>query len=232
MAFILKTKDIEWLNTQHPRLKINDNQLVGKIDFQSSYNNIELSDSYDIHVDLNTKLKDSIPKVYETSEKIVNIAKKLNIDSVDLHLNTDNSLCLVIKDRENEYFEDEFTIQEYFENCIEPYLYWVSFYEKFGKAPWEEYAHGNLGYFELFDEGHITYEKLMNKFNLYEIRNYLLSYQDNKCICSKNKKGNNCHPKIFSALKKISNIRYLNSFCLKTPTKIETLFLFKNVKYE
>lgn len=207
MDIMLNKKDTEWISTQYPGLKIDieTKEIFGDIYLNRSYNGTTLTNIFTIKIILKFLPNMLLPKVYETSGKLQSIAKVLNVAKIeDIHVNSDNSLCLAIYGREQECFSEGFAIIEFFENCLEPYLFWISYYEKFGKPPWKEYAHGSLGYLELYAEDRLTFSKIQQKIPLKEFSKYLYHYDflNNKCLCGKNMSMNKCHYDIYRGLKK------------------------------
>lgn len=209
MAINLDKKDIEYI-TQYPGLAIDRvNKIAfGDIYVNRSYNEIVLSGTFSIKIELEIGKNSFIPKVYETSTRLDDIAQKLNMDKIDIHVNKDKSLCMVISDKEHECFENTFTMEEFFDNCIEPYFYWVMYYEKFNKPPWEEYAHGELGFFEMYAENDLSYEELVKKFNVFKLHSYLLVNVGCKCLCGSKNDMELCHPLIHKGLYNMQRVRF------------------------
>jgi len=207
MDIMLSLKDTEWITTQYPGLKIDiENKCIaGDIYLNRSYNDTVLTNIFSIKVMLELLPNMLLPKVYETSDKLQNIATKLNLKSIeDIHVNSDESLCLGIYGRDKECFTDKFTMVEFFENCLEPYLYWVSYYEKFAKPPWKEYAHGSLGFMELYADNRLTFREVREKIPLKVLSNYLYHYDfvKDKCLCGKSLNMKKCHNEIYHGVKK------------------------------
>lgn len=210
MAIALSQEDIEWISTQYPKLTIEKttNTIIGDIDFSRSYNKYVISDSYTIQISLNECRHGSIlPKVFEFSCKIKNTALKYDKEMTDLHVNSDESFCLTAPDFETKYFNADFTIKEFIENAIVPFLFWQSYYFKYRKAPWGEYAHGNLAFLEMYAEGKMNLIDLNKKISTKDLSNMMYHYdcKKNECLCGKVKHMENCHPLIFEGMKKLRN---------------------------
>ncbi len=205
MDIILKQEDTEWIKAQYPKLQINqlEKVITGEIDFTRSYEGYEISDSYTIKISLKTSGGSMLPKVYEVSNKIFDIAKRHKMDLIDLHINTDGSFCTVIQEREHELFAGGFTIQEFMKNAVEHFLFQISYFDKEGKFPWGEYAHGFLGYFELYAEGDIDTEKLLEVLDKKELIQALLTSRQSPCLCGSGKKLRKCHPWVFRGITKL-----------------------------
>lgn len=205
MEIILSQEDTQWINTRYPRLIINpvSKDITGDIDFTRSYEGYEISGSYTIKINLKISGTSLLPKVYEVSNKIISIAERYQKNLEDLHINTDGSFCLSIQDREYELFEDKFTIQEFMQKAVEPFLFQMCYFDREGKFPWGEYAHGNLGYFELYAEGEINAERLLEVLDKKELIKALLTNRQSQCLCGSGKKLRNCHPLIFRAINKM-----------------------------
>ncbi len=206
MGFNLTQQDIKWIKEKYPKITIHADKLViyGIVNFHLKYNGTVLKDEYSVKVKLSCKANSIIPKVSETDGKIKLIAKELSKPLIDMHVdeNEDKTLCLCIPQKEKDYFPNGFNFKIFFEQLLEPYLYWVSYYRKFKYPPWEEYAHGMFGYLELYAEGHINFselKKLITEEKLEEISN--LKGHD-LCLCDK-KKLRNCHKYIYQAIYKL-----------------------------
>jgi len=205
MDIILSNKDIEWINTQYPNLTVDilNKNISGDISFKRDYEGYELADTYSIRIFLKNNTTSILPKVISTSEKIRDIAKKYDIALDDLHINDDGSFCLVIGDREEELFKNGFTIKEFLQNSLEPFLFQMSYYEREGKFPWGEYAHGKLGYIERYAENGISVDKLLSFFDKREIISLVLKTRQSTCLCGSRKKMRKCHPLIYRGIQKI-----------------------------
>lgn len=209
MAINLTKSDIDWLQKKYPQLIVDtfNNKIYGQISFRLDYEGYKIEDTYSIKVDLNTLDIANLPKVYETSGKIYKVAKKYNVPNDDLHINRDGSFCIMIKGEAKQIFDNDFIIQEFFYNGIEKFLYQISFYDKEGYFPWGEYAHGYLGYLELFYEDKITLEDLISNLDKFELINICLVNRQSKCLCESNKKLRKCHPNVFGGIQKFK--RYI-----------------------
>jgi hypothetical protein len=211
MVVNLTHKDVEWLSAQHPGLQIKKSEkiLEGDIYINRSYNAISLSGVFSIRIELFTMENSSLPKVFIVSDHLSDISKKLGKKEIDLHVNYDQSLCMVIAEKEKECFREDFTLPEFFENCIEPYFYWIMYYEKYGYKPWGEYAHGELAFFEMYADGDITYEKLVRKFDLFQLHHYLQVDIDQECLCGNPLPMKLCHPNLSRGLNRMQTERKL-----------------------
>jgi hypothetical protein len=207
LAISLTINDIKWLKKNYPNINIDtiNNIIYGSISFKINFEGYRIEDEYSIKVNLNNLDTVGLPKVFETSGKIYNIAQKYNILPSDLHINDDGSFCLVIEGEEDKLFQNNFTVKEFFENSIEKFLYQISFYEKEGYFPWGEYAHGYLGLLELYAENGIEFDILLSKLNKIEILEALLINRQSQCLCGSGKKLRKCHPLIFKGINKLKS---------------------------
>lgn len=186
----LSDDDKLWLKKEYPDLEISKRKLSGEICFQRTYNEISILDCYNIEVLLKHNNVSMLPKVSCLDKKIVNIAKYLNLEIDKLHINSDGSFCLTVYPKEKFFFTDGiFNIQEFFINLLEPYLYWISFYEKYKKLAWEEYSHGILGILEYIQEEHLDLKDIDNilKDNNISLREIISLNRQNNCLCEESK---------------------------------------------
>jgi hypothetical protein len=198
MATKLSQNDIRWVEDEYFELNFNSkkNTIEGEIYFSRKYNDVEIEDKYSIKIDLNSGY--ILPRVFEISDKIMSTSKKYSVELSELHINPDKSFCLAIKPREHELFEKEFTIKEFFKNALEPFLFQMSFYDKYGKLPWGEYAHGNFGYYELYLEGKISLSKLEAYLGFNFKKDIVCRInRQSLCFCGSKKLFRKCHSNIF-----------------------------------
>ncbi|GAI28153.1 unnamed protein product, partial [marine sediment metagenome] len=163
MAIQLAQDDVDWLNKKYPKLKFYKAKEIiqGELCFNREYKGVVIEDSYFLEIKLQSKRNSVLPQVKETSGKIKKISEELSKPLIDLHVNRkDETLCLCIPEKEKEYFPNGLKINIFFEQILEPYLYWVSYTQRYKTPPWEEYAHENLGYLGLYAEDDISLEKL------------------------------------------------------------------------
>lgn len=206
---LLSEEDKTWIFDEYPSLTITKSRLYGEICFQRTDNNITILECYNIEVSLKYNEKSMLPKVRCIDRKIENIAAYLNKKLDDLHINSDNSFCLTIYPKEKDFFSDkEFNIREFFKNLVEPFLYWISYYERFNEAPWADYAHGYLGIIEYIGENEdIVFEEVFNilKSENVSLRKILRVYRQSTCLCGSNLKMRKCHNRIWNGIKKSKN---------------------------
>lgn len=207
---ILSDEDRVWLSSEYPSLIIENNKLHGEICFQRTADNISILECFNIQVILKYNEKSMLPKIICTDDKILKIAKALNKELDNLHINHDKSFCLTVPQKEKDFFKDErFNIRDYFKNLVEPFLYWISYYERYGKAPWSEYSHGLLGIYEYIGEDNrlifrTIYKILKNEKQ--SLRKILKTYRQSKCICGSNIKMRKCHNHVWQGIKKIKSL--------------------------
>ena len=208
MVIELKPEEITWLGKSYPNLSLEDGFLRGLVESYREYEGVALNSSFDLEIDLQTKEGSILPKVKETKGKIKNIAKRLGLPPVDLHINKDETICLCIYEKEKEYFPNRFSIKTFFENVLEPYLYWVSYYEKFKNPPWDGYAHYELGHLELYAENGISIDDLKNRIPLKKLLEYKKYKSHDKCLCRSKRKLKKCHKLVYKAIYKLKKELY------------------------
>lgn len=170
----------------YPKLEyIVENDLVklsGELEFNASFNNQEISDTYLILIVFPKDYPDAVPVSFETEDKIPD----------NYHKNPDKSLCIAPPLDLIQKFSSNPCILNYINNLLIPYLYRYSFIQKYGKAPFDEYSHGALGlieyYFELLEINSIsTLGKMLLIVLENKYRGHLL------CPCGSYKKLRYCH---------------------------------------
>lgn len=205
MEITLKKDEIKWIENNYPELHyVNDDNIIkGELNFIREYNDKKISDSYEIEIRLVTKENSILPQVREVGGKIGTIAQKYNKKIRDLHVNDDGTLCLTIYEKEKEYLPNGFEARTFFKKILEHYLYWVSYYDKFGGPPWPAYAHGKLAYLELYAENKIDLKRLKEEISIKDLSKYKGMKGHQNCLCESGKKLRNCHNLIYQAIYKL-----------------------------
>jgi len=169
MGIIKLTKEqVEFLNSEFPNLNydLGKNAINGILSFDLKFGNDgeKIIDEFQIEIDLNNVSDLGIPIVKETENRIFEIAKNKNIPTADLHLNNQSGeMCIIIPPKTKEKYPNGFDLKILLGH-LQEHFYWISYFEKHNKAPWKEYGHGDLGYYQLYIENK---EKYSNDFKKY-----------------------------------------------------------------
>ncbi|PKQ67575.1 hypothetical protein BZG01_07525 [Labilibaculum manganireducens] len=150
----LTEEELSFLESKYPDLKfdIGENTISGVLALNCSYKNIPIKAKYDIEFHLEINCNSLLPKVRETSGKILKIAKRKKLISADFHVNNiKGELCLIIPAKEKQRYPNGFDLKEFLRH-IEEHLYWISYFDRYEKKPWKDQAHGYEGYIELYHE--------------------------------------------------------------------------------
>ena len=209
----ISDSDLNWLKANFPNLQYDEKsqKIKGEFDFCAAYDDESqkviignlvdgtdflIRDVFEVEICLDDLDMNGWPKVYEVGKRHCEIAKKCNVEIADLHINPeDNTCCLGIKRPENRTF----SIKSFIYERIIPFLYRLSYVEKFGidvsrNDRWKEYSHS--------EEGMKEY--------LAEMINYARSNpgRNSLCPCNSGRKYKKCHFNDVEPLK-----RYLNGLC-------------------
>ncbi len=155
----------------------------GKLSFSASFqNNTTITDTFLVMITLPYDYPQSPPFVQETGGRI----------PADFHQNPDRTLCLGIPIELRQRFKREPTLLAFVKNLLIPYLYSYSYFEKYGKLPFGEFAHGGRGIREY-------YQELFKTDDIYIVLELLKimaegSYKGHHiCPCGSGKILRNCH---------------------------------------
>ena len=206
MAIQLTQADIDWVIDRYPNMEYDRdrNEFHGEIYFKREHGGVFIADAYSVGVSLNRLDKyTGLPKVFCKTYKIKKIAEAHQVALEDLHINSDGTFCLAIEGEGKSFFKDGFTIQEFFKNSLEEFLFQMSYFDKHGSFPWGEYAHGYLGYLEKYASGTMTLQELFNRLSKEELAKALLTNRQSKCLCGKGGKMRKCHPLVFKGINKM-----------------------------
>jgi hypothetical protein len=193
----LQSWDVEGLLRCQPHLTITPDDrcallLTGRIEFTASGTNTEIiTDAYEVAIHLPSDFPRGIPAVRDLSGRI-----KRNYHRLD-----DGSFCLGSPARLRLALVQSPTLRKFVEKCVIPYLYGYSFFEKYGRPPFGELAHGDQGllddYARLFGVSSIVASagilKMMGMKR--RVANKYL------CPCGSHFKLGKCHNKVVNLLR-------------------------------
>jgi hypothetical protein len=217
----LTEDDHKWLLNRFQGLSVTkeDGVIVvyGDFNFWRSYKGVELSDTYQIRIELQPSAVSDLPTVIETGGRIKKVAEERNIPIIDLHTYSDGTACLCVKLAEPSYFPDGFSFRTFIEDLVEPFFYAQRFFEDHNTWSWDTYSHGVLGWLEWYlDQGNHSSEstesflEILSKSQGWQ---YILKELSKKrgvkghhpCICGSKKKFRNCHKNVLRGLWKLQN---------------------------
>ena len=181
-----------------------------------------IKDKFNIKIPLSWDNNNLFPKVFEIGNRIKNFAKIKNIRLINLHyFSSTDSVCLCLPIEEKKYLPNGFNLIEFFESLVIPYFYSYSYYEHYLKYPWGDYSHGQIAYFEYYQNN--------------EIKNPLLFYRNFSILTKKylhlrlqkEKNSSNCICNCFLHWENIPKL-FSYSYCSNTTYKrIDNLYYTK-----
>ena len=160
-------REINLLESRFPNLQYeaDSQKIMGELDFCATYDsesrkvivgdsarNLEcfICDVFEIEIRLGVLDTNGWPKVYEVGGRHSQIAKKCNVEIIDLHFYPDEGMCcLGLKFPDNK----SLSIERFLVELVIPFFYRLSYTEKFGIAAtrnelWGEFSHGDKGMWE------------------------------------------------------------------------------------
>ena len=157
-------KEIKWLELYFPNLQYeaDSQKIIGELDFCAAYDNESrkliindglrkvnrlICDVFEIEICLSLLDGNGWPKVYEVGRRHYKIAKKCNVEIIDLHFYSDDDACCLGLNFPN---QRSLSIRGFLEELVIPFFYQLSYIEKFGinasrKDLWGEYSHDKEG---------------------------------------------------------------------------------------
>lgn len=139
---LLTDKELYWLSKSHPGLTYmpSARMIAGRLEIHAQFNHLApITEDFDILVKFHCG--NNFPSVYEIGGKIKKMAKILNLPLFELHVNSDDTLCLIRPDKIKLYYPNGIKIKNFMKH-LESHLYWVSYFYQYGKAPWSAEKHG------------------------------------------------------------------------------------------
>jgi hypothetical protein len=232
---MLCSDDLDWLKVNFSGLMFDAgaNKLYGNLDFRMVYsseldvsvinpdetiNGILIEDSYDLEIMLNEN--SSRPCVREVGGRIISTKEKWGFKTLsDVHMYSDQSLCLCPAPDEILLFSNGFSIREFFYQLLIPNLYYHSYLERYGREPWKSSSHGDLGVLESYlrrfgnkqyspKDIRIYLESLTSKTKETILKNKLIKGH-NLCLCNSGKIFRKCHLDALNGYKKLCDDLFL-----------------------
>ena len=166
--------------------------LRGELQFVASHREYgQVEDCFSVEISVARDFPESTPSVYETGGRV----------SDDFHTNPGGELCLGSPMELRMTLKRNPNLVSFVDYCVVPYFFSVSVWEKTGKMPFGELAHGDRGLLDDYrrilkaasDEECVAFLKLLR----------LKKRRANKfpCPCGSGKRVGCCHHKVLNRLR-------------------------------
>lgn len=191
-------KDLVLLKQQYSKLMVYENSRIIKGEINIYGADGDYRDSYNIKITIPNKYPYAFPKLYELENKFPHTPER--------HVNGDDSCCLCSLQEEDIVSQKGISIESFIKKYVIPFLANQTYYDLNNEYAGGEYAHGDLGvlqyYQELFSlsDTKSTYEMLCKLENS-KLKRYDL------CYCGSGEKLKKCHLNTFKTFKNISKHR-------------------------
>lgn len=169
--------------------KIGSNILIsGKIDVNCEHLDEHIIDEYEVMITINN-YPEKLPIIRETNKRI---SLKYG------HVYKDGELCLATDDEIKLTLGENFTLNQWIDNFVIPYLFGYSYFEKYGVMPFGERSHGTKGIREFYkdffkvdtEEKAINFLNFIASFKTYKYKGHHI------CPCGSGKRIRDCHKSI------------------------------------
>jgi hypothetical protein len=211
---VINLEEIAAVKARYPHLLFfQERAAEGFIDIHANFNGEERKDRFQIRIDFPAH-EGAIPSLEETGARTAAIAQKYGIkDLQDLHRNPSGTACLCAKQEELKRCPPGSELLHFIEVLVVPYLFWLSHFDEFGKAPWGEYSHGTFGVLEYYAEDpslpseatiKATLLLIVNDGNWREYRRQIRRPRPRRaCICNSGRRIAKCHELGFAGISKL-----------------------------
>jgi hypothetical protein len=186
--------------------------LEGVLDLHAIYDGEERRDAFQVRIVAPGDYPNSMPLLFETAGRTAAIATKHGIkDHRDLHRNPGTgTACLCVKPEEPRRFPKGSDLPHFIEELVVPYLFGLSHFDEYGKWPWQDYSHGNLGIVEYFADAadDVSNESIGSMLDLLkrDVSWLKLRRQIRKpsamrmCLCGSGKPISHCHKRVWAGI--------------------------------
>jgi len=184
----------------------------GGVFIHAEYEGEVISDRFDVRITKENPASDHVPALYEIGGRTDAIAAKWGLaDARDLHRNPDNGpACVCVKQEEATRFPPGSDLSFFIDGLARDYLYGLAFYDRHGRWPWGERAHGNVGLLEFYADNdepltNANIEAIVPYFvrekNWVEFDKQLRRPKGHRpCLCGSGEPFRKCHPKALQGL--------------------------------
>ncbi len=215
MAAVFSDEEIAAVKTRYPGLvRAGPDVVQGTLRMEAVYNGETLSGDFQIRITATNPNSDVLPALYETGGRTAAIAAAHGItDLRTLHRNRDGTACVCVKQIERRKYPPGSDLLVFVENLAVPYLYWLTYYERYGEGPWKDYAHGGLGLLEFYSEDtepqttegiREILPTLRRELNWQEYHKQLRKPSgDRACLCGSGKPFRTCHKKAWQGVERL-----------------------------
>ncbi|MBK9107364.1 MAG: hypothetical protein IPM92_03020 [Saprospiraceae bacterium] len=215
--------EIKWISEYCPSLNINQDrsEVSGLINFRAAYDKeggftwlIDdkqmakgeiLQDSYEVLVKKADKLTELPSLQLKIDEGKINIGR---------HFYPDGKACLCGPAERGKFIQSGFLFTKFLERLVVPFLYEQTYFDKYEKWPWNEYAHGSAGIFQSFafsdgtkEDIEACLQDLRKDKNWPRIKAMLSGHErvteSSICFCNNPKQIRKCHPDILFRMAKL-----------------------------
>ncbi|SKA28862.1 hypothetical protein SAMN02745126_04837 [Enhydrobacter aerosaccus] len=198
---------------RHPQLvRTGPGTVEGGVLINAEYEGEIINERFDVRITKANPASDRVPALYETGGRTNAIAAKRGLaDTRDLHRNPDNgSACVCVKQEEATRFPPSSDLSFFIDGLARDYLYGLAFYDRHGRWPWGERAHGSVGLLEFYADNdepltNTDIETIVPYFvrekNWLEFDKQLRRPKEHRaCICGSGEPFGKCHPKALQGL--------------------------------
>lgn len=198
----------------HPGLSLRSpGDLEGVLQIDHAFGEIALRDKFSVQI--STIPQSHAPVLKEVGGRTAAIAKKYELaDTKDLHCNPeDGTACVCVLQEMTTRFSVGSRLIAYIDELAVPYLYGLSYFDKFGKWPWAEYSHGALGLLEYYakapEQAKESYERVLQTLRSYtdfwpQFRNKLRNPGGRRlCICGSGQPFAKCHAEAWKGIRRM-----------------------------
>lgn len=167
-------------------------RLTGYVAFTVSIEHLEdLSDTYQVDIRVPNLFPKKLPKVWEMKQRIPK----------SFHTNPDGSLCLGSRTRQRLAMGRSSLILSFIEECLIPFLYGYTYYEKYNILPFGELDHGDKGILQDYKELFCVQNEKAAKHMVRLASMKRGEANKQTCPCGSEKRLGKCHNRIVNKLR-------------------------------
>lgn len=204
---------------RYPRLALRTvDRVSGILDLHAEFEGVVVQDEFEIEICAHNPHSDHLPALYETGGRTQAVGARHGIkDLRDLHLNPDGTACVCPKQAEREKCPPGYTLLQYVEGLVVPYLYGLRrASDNRGIWPWPDLEHGALGLLEYYGRGggvggerelrevlgHFQLDRLWSDY-----RKQLHSPSaKRRCLCGSGRHFGQCHRDAFKGVERMRKL--------------------------
>jgi hypothetical protein len=210
-------EEVAAATARHPLLaRTAPGTVEGGLQINAEFEGEVINERFEVRITKANPASDRVPALYEVGGRTDAVAAKWGLaDPRDLHRNPDNGpACVCVKQEEATRFPLGSDLVFFIDGLARDYLYGLAFYDRHGRWPWGERAHGGVGLLEFYADNagsltnadvEVVVPYFLKERNWIEFDKQLRRPRGHgACLCGSGRPFRKCHSKALQGLLRLT----------------------------